>query len=258
MKFDMVHKMKICLCLIMTSAFFVCAGAGEGAVEDRILKSWSKSQTRSERDGIQSVSVKVTYYAAEYVEALIRSEAEKNLWTRDEEERYRYTLLRTLNLDENIAFHVEFDTSGTPVYLQPFDKHLKLYVGKKVLSPSDYDKRFNFKLQGKRDGMIWFPRFDAKTGKNQMDGVKQLRLFMNGSMSTATTPGGDLIFVWDIARDDPSVLNKGTAADRLEVDRLIKRLEKLNSERAGFQKQLDAVDAELSELNSRVEEIQKR
>ncbi|GHV33119.1 hypothetical protein FACS1894187_00580 [Synergistales bacterium] len=259
MKFGRVRKMRICLwlMLIMTSAFFVCAGECEGAVEDRILKSWTKSQSRSERDGMQSVNVKVTYYSAEYVEALIRAEAEKNLWTRDEEERYRYNLLRTLNLEENIAFHVEFDTTGTPVYLQPFDRHLKLYVGKKVLSPAEYDKRFNFKLQGKRDGMIWFSRFDEKTGKNQMDGIKQLRLFMSGSMSTATTSGGDLIFVWDITRDDPSVLNKGTAADRLEMDRLIKRLEKLNTDRAGFQKQLDAIDTELSELTSRVEEIQR-
>ncbi|GHT00415.1 hypothetical protein AGMMS50276_26130 [Synergistales bacterium] len=258
MKFDRALRVKVCLLLIMTGVFFVCSGVLEGAIEDRILKSWTKSQSRSESDGMQSVNVKVTYYSAEYVEALILAEAEKNLWTKDEEERYRYTLLKTLNLDENIAFHVEFDTTGTPVYLQPFDRHLKLYVGKKALSPSDYDKRFNFKLQGKRDGMIWFPRFDEKTGKNQTDGVKELRLFMSGSMSTATTPGGDLIFVWNITRDDPSVLNKGTAADRLELDRLIKRLEKLNADKAGFQKQLDAIDTELSELSSRVEEIQQR
>ncbi|MDR1622532.1 MAG: hypothetical protein LBS00_09175, partial [Synergistaceae bacterium] len=207
---------------------------------------------------LQSVAIGVTYYSAEYVEALVRTEAEKNLWTKDEEERYKYNLLKTLNLEECIAFHVNFDTTGTPVFLQPFDRHLKLYAGKKVLEPVDYDKRFNFKLQGKRDGMIWFPRYDEKTGKNLLEGVKDLRLVISGSISQATTKTGDVRFVWNITGDDPSILNSGTAANRLELDRLIKRLGKLGTEKAALQKQLDTLDKELSEIDARVDELQRQ
>ena len=228
------------------------------SVEDRVLRAWTRSEERSEGSGIQTVEIRVTYYSAEYIEALVRSEAEKNLWTRDEEERYRYNLLKVLNLDERIAFHVNFNTTGTPVYLQPFDKHLRLYAGKRTLEPVDYDKRFNFKLQGRRDGMIWFPRYDEKTGKNLLEGVRDLRLSVSGSISQATTRTGNLLFVWDITGDDPSVLNQGTAATRLELDRLIKRLEKLNADRAGLQKQLDALDEELGAIDARVDELQRQ
>jgi hypothetical protein len=111
------------------------SASGRG-VEEKILKAWTRQEEYSD-SGIQTVSIKVTYYAAEYIEALVRSEAEKNLWTQDEEERYKYNLLKTLNLEERIAFHVDFNTSGTPVFLQPFDRHLRLYAGKKVLEPVD-------------------------------------------------------------------------------------------------------------------------
>ncbi|MDR1648775.1 MAG: hypothetical protein LBR71_00815 [Synergistaceae bacterium] len=232
--------------------------AWAAGVEERVLKAWTRSEERFEGSGIQTVEIRVTYYSAEYIEALVRSEAEKNLWTQDEEERYRYNLLKILNLEERIAFNVAFNTTGTPVYLQPFDKHLKLYAGKRTLEPVDYDKRFNFKLQGRRDGMIWFPRYDEKTGKNLLEGVKDLRLSVSGSISQATTRSGNLLFVWDITGDDPSVLNKGTAAARLELDRLIKRLEKLNADRSGLQKQLDALDEELSAIDTRVDELQRQ
>ncbi|MDR1978012.1 MAG: hypothetical protein LBQ42_04690 [Synergistaceae bacterium] len=228
------------------------------SIEERILKAWTRGGDYTEGSGLQSVSLKVTYYSAEYIEALVRSEAEKNLWTKDEEERYKYNLLKTLNLEECIAFHVNFNTTGTPVFLQPFDRHLKLYAGKKVLEPVDYDKRFNFKLQGQRDGMIWFPRYDEKTGKNLLEGIKDLRLVISGSISQATTRAGDVRFVWDITGDDPSILNSGTAANRLELDRLIKRIEKLSAEKSTLQVQIDALDKELTEIDSRVDELQSQ
>jgi hypothetical protein len=238
--------------------FFGGTPAGAAGVEDRALRAWTRSETRNEGTGMQTVEIKATYYSAEYIEALVRAEAEKNLWTRDEEERYRYNLLKVLNLEERIAFHIEFNTTGTPVYLQPFDRHLKLFAGKRTLEPVDYDKRFNFKLQGRRDGMIWFPRYDEKTGKNLLEGIRDLRLSISGSISQATTRAGNLLFVWDITGDDPSALNKGTAAARLELDRLIKRLEKLNADRAEIQKQLDAVDKELGAIDTRVDELQRQ
>ncbi|MDR1732646.1 MAG: hypothetical protein LBR61_11195 [Synergistaceae bacterium] len=241
--------------LALALVFLTCSSAA-AAREDKVLKDWTRSLEFTDSSGGQVVRIKVTYYAAEYIEALIRSEAEKNLWTRDEEERYRYNLLKTLDLEEKIAFHVDFDVLGTAVYLQPFDRQLKLYAGKRTLTPVDYDKRFNFKLQGQRDGMIWFPRFDGKTGKNLLDGVKDLRLTINGSISQATTRAGDVRFVWDIRGDDPSSLNKGLAASRLEMDRLIKRTEKLRTDRAKLQEQLDAIDKELREVDNRIDTLQ--
>jgi chromosome segregation ATPase len=106
--------------------------------------------------------------------------------------------------------------------------------------------------------MIWFPRYDEKTGKNLLEGVRDLRLSISGSISQATTRAGTLLFVWDITGDDPSVLNKGTAAARLELDRLVKRLEKLNADRSGLQKQLDALDKELSTIDARMDELQRQ
>jgi len=241
----------IMLCLL---AVFPAFGA---SIEDRILKAWTRQGDYSDGSG-QFITIKVTYYSAEYVEALVRSEAEQNLWTKDEEERYRYTLLKTLNLEECIAFHVNFNVVGTPVYLQPFDRHLKLFAGKQTLEPMDYDKRFNFRLQGQRDGMLWFPRYDKKTGKSLLDGVKDIRLIISGSISQATMRVGDVRFIWDITKDDPSVLKTGVAASRLELDRLIKRLEKLNDDKSKLQKQVDTLDSELSEIDKRIDELQRQ
>ena len=250
--------MVLCLPLLVVCFSSIAASPSEASIEEKVLKAWTRSGQYNEGTGAQSVSIKVTYYSAEYIEALVRSEAEKNLWTRDEEERYKYTLLKTLNLEECIAFHFDFNTTGAAVYLQPFDRQLKLYAGKKLLEPVDYDKRFNFKLQGQRDGMVWFPRYDEKTGKNLLEGINELRLIISGSISQATTKTGDVRFVWNIANDDPSVLNTGTAAARLELDRLIKRIEKLRTEKSELQGQLDAIDKELAEVDSRVDQLQRQ
>jgi hypothetical protein len=232
--------------------------AGAAGITDKIFSAWTRKGEYNEGTGLQTVEIMVTYYSAEYIEALVRSEAEKNLWTKDEEDRYRYNLLKTLNLEESIAFHVEFNVTGTAAYLQPFDRQLKLYAGKTALEPMDYDKRFNFKLQGRRDGMIWFPRYDAKTGKNYIEGIKELRLVISGSISQATTRAGDVRFVWNITGDDPSILNTGSAAARLEVDRLIKRIEKLNSDKKSLETQLSGVNKDLAEVEKRVDELQRQ
>ena len=249
----MKKKLLTAFCLLILS---VSAAWGAG-IEEKVLKAWTRSVSRSERDA-QTVEIKVTYYSAEYIEALVRSEAEKNLWTKDEEERYRYNLLKTLNLDECIAFHFDFNVLGVPVYLQPFDRHLKLYAGKKILEPVDYDKRFNFKLQGQRDGMVWFPRYDEKTGKSLLEGIKELRMNISNSISQATLSTGDILLIWNIAGDDPSVLNTGKAAAQLELERLIKRLEQLYENKNALQQQMDAIDKDLNDVNQRVEELQKQ
>jgi len=232
--------------------------AGAARIEERILRSWTRSGEYSDGSGMQFVVIRVTYYSAEYIEALVRSEAEKNLWTKDEEEGYKYNLLKTLNLEENIAFHIELDVTGVPAYLQPFDRQIKLYAGRAILEPVDFDRRFNFKLDGKRDGMVWFPRFDAKTGKNLLDGVKDLRLMISGTITVATTRTGDIRFIWDITGDDPSVLSTGSAAARRELDRLIKRIEKLEADKKALEIQLSAVNKELSDIDTRVDELQRQ
>ena len=47
------------------------------------MERWVHTVDTSDRDGMQRLQVKVVYYSNEYVEALVNSEAEKNLWTQD-------------------------------------------------------------------------------------------------------------------------------------------------------------------------------
>ena len=220
------------------------------------MERWVRRSTAAERDGSQEIKLKVTYYANEYVEALVNSEAEKNLWTRDEMENYRYTLLKTLNLQESLPFHVDLYVTGVPMYPAPFDKHIYLVIGKKKYTPSDYDKRFNFKVSGGRDGMVYFPRYDPKTGVDVLKGAKDIRLFFDASITYAQAGKGDFMWVWDITKDKPASAGDGKAAARLEIDRLLRRMENLDKDRQDLQGKLDAINKELSEINSRIDELQ--
>lgn len=65
-------------------------------------------------------------------------------------------------------------------------------------------------------------------------------------------------FFWDVHRDNPEGLYKGRAASRLELDRLIKRIEKLNAEKRDLENKLNEVNNELTTINKRVEELQKQ
>ena len=56
--------------------------------------------------------------------------------------------------------------------------------------------------------------------------------------------------------DDVSM--SGTAADRIEVDRLLRRVEKLAKEKSDLESQLAAKNRELEEVNARIEELQKK
>ena len=230
--------------------------AAVAAGDQKILSRWSQKQKFVDDMGAE-LEVQVTYYSAEYVQALVQEEAQKNLWTADETEQYKYQLLKSLNLDEYIPIHVAFDNRGSPMHLAPFDKLLTLWVGKKKLAPADYDKRFNFRLEGKRDGLISFPRYDEK-GKPYLKGVKTVRFSMAPGISTTTMSKASVDFIWDVDRDNPEVLTAGKAAARLELDRLIKRIEKLNAEKKDLEDKLSAVDSELSTINKRVEELQKQ
>lgn len=232
----------------------ICWGAG---IEERIMKDWTRSEKYSDRDMAQVLEMKITYYSAEYVEALIMAEAEKNMWTQDEMERYKYNLLKTLNLEEYIAFHVDLNVQGPPIYPSPFDRFITLRIGKNTYTPVDYDKRMNFKLSGKRDGLVWFRRYDEKTNKNLLEKAKEVRIIMNSAMASATQGKPDPLFVWNITKDNPAALTQGRAAERLELDRLLRRAEKLTGDRNALMKQVDVIDNELKELNDRINELQR-
>ncbi len=231
------------------------ASKKEDTKEDTILSRWSHENNFADKDGDQTLRIKATYYANEYVEALVAAEAEKNLWTSDETENYKYTLLKDLNLAETIPFRIEMYVRGVPMYPGPFDKHISMRVGKNVYQPVDYDKRFNFKVLGARDGMVYFPRYDPKTGKDILEGAKDVRVIFDHSISMAMSSGSDLIWVWDLTRDRGKI-GGGKAANRLEVDRLIKRSDKIASDRAELMKQLEALNKEYDDVNSRIDELQ--
>ncbi|MBQ7220295.1 MAG: hypothetical protein IJS28_04870 [Synergistaceae bacterium] len=246
------RKISAPLVLLLMLMPVMCSAA---EIPDPVLAQWSHEINVTDKDGDQSIRVKATYYSNEYVEALIASEAEKNLWTADEMENYKYTLLKNLNLGECIPFHIDIYVRGLPMYAGPFDKHITMMVGKKRYQPVDYDKRFNFKILGPRDGMVYFPKYDPKTGKEILAGAKDVRLIFDSAISVALSPRGDVTWVWDLTKDRAKI-GGGKAANRLEVDRLLKRSEKLNADREALRKQLEALDKEVGEVNSRIDELQ--
>jgi len=230
--------------------------AGTALADEKIFSRWRQTQHfEGELGGYLDITA--TYYSAEYIEALVQDEAKKNLWTADEMETYKYQMLRSLNLDETIPVHIEFENMASSMHMAPFDKMVTLWIGNKKYSPVDYDKRFNFKLQGKRDGMVFFPRFDEK-GKPLLQGAKTIRLSLNSGISGETMKLSSIDFFWDVHRDNPEGLYKGKAASRLELDRLIKRIEKLNVEKKDLENKLGEITAELDEVNKRVLELQKQ
>ena len=246
------HKLSASLVLLFMFVPVMCHSAENIGP---ILAQWSHESSFSDKDGDQSLKIKATYYSNEYIEALVASEAEKNLWTADEMENYKYTLLKNLNLGECIPFHIDLYVRGVPMYAGPFDKHITMMVGRKKYQPVDYDKRFNFKIQGPRDGMVFFPRYDPKTGKEVLEGARDVRLVFDSTISLAMSGKGDAMWVWDLNRDRAKI-GGGKAVNRLEVDRLLKRNEKLKAERDALRKQLEALDKEADEVNSRIDELQ--
>lgn len=232
-------------------ALMAVAGAAQAA--DGILSRWHQRQEFKDEEN--RLEVEATYYASEYIEALVRAEAEKNLWTQDEAEQYKYELLRSLQLDEYIPVLIRFNNLGPSMHLAPFDSMLTLWAGKKKLAPADYDKRFNFRLQGEREGLIFFPRYDAK-GKPNLQGVKTAKLSMSSAVSSVTMRRASIDFVWDVGNDNPEALTAGRAAEKLELDRLIKRAAQLNGDKRKLEGELQALTDELATINTRIEELQ--
>ena len=241
---------------VLTIAIFItaiCATAYAAAI-DNILLRWRKSIEFEEN--VSNLTVAVTYYSAELVEAEIQAEAEKNLWTQDELERYKYRYLQMLNLAEMIPIKVEFVNNGPTMYPGPFDKMIDMKIGNKTYEPVDYDKRMNFSFQGEKEGLVFFNRFDPKTGKNILDGQKRVTIEISSGISSLISGSGRRArFFWDIKNDDPSKLYAGQTAARLETDRLLKRLENLRKDRSEEEAKLKAIDDEINTIQTRLDEL---
>ena len=241
---------------VLTIAIFItaiCATAYAAAI-DNILLRWRKTALYEENTS--NLTVAVTYYSAELVEAEIQAEAEKNLWTQDELERYKYRYLQMLNLAEMIPIKVEFVNNGPTMYPGPFDKMIDMKIGNKTYEPVDYDKRMNFSFQGEKEGLVFFNRFDPKTGKNILEGQKRVTIEISSGISPLIAGRGKRArFFWDIKNDDPSKLYAGQTAARLETDRLLKRLENLRKDRAGEEARLKAIDDEINTIQTRLDEL---
>ena len=241
---------------VLTTAIFItaiCATAYAAAI-DNILLRWRKTALYEENTS--NLTVAVTYYSAELVEAEIQAEAEKNLWTQDELERYKYRYLQMLNLAEMIPIKVEFVNNGPTMYPGPFDKMIDMKIGNKTYEPVDYDKRMNFSFQGEKEGLVFFNRFDPKTGKNILEGQKRVTIEISSGISPLIAGRGKRArFFWDIKNDAPSKLYAGQTAARLETDRLLKRLENLRKDRSEEEAKLKAIDDEINTIQARLDEL---
>ena len=241
--------------VVCSLALAHCAGA---ATFQQALDRRSKSRTYIDReDDINNLEIRGTYYGAEFTEAYVQKEAENNLWTQQETDDYKYKFLQALRLDEMIPVQIEFNNNGPTMHLGPFDIFVKLIIGGKSYKPVDYDKRFNFSFQGKKEGLVYFPRYDEKTGKDILEGVKNVTLELSGTISPALTRGNATRFMWDVANDDPSRLYQGRTAAKIETDRLIKRLENLRKDKAEEDARLKAIEDEINTIQSRLDEISK-
>ena len=236
-------------------AIFVFSAAAWAAPYDEVLNRWQKTQKFS--DAGETIAITVTYYSSEYIEALVQSEAEKNLWTADELEMHKYQLLKTLRLDDTIPVKFQFEGMGPTLHLAPFGQQVWIWIGKKRYDPVDFDPRFNFGVTEKIDGMVYFPRFDEKTGKDLLEGVGSVKVVVSGGISMAVKPV-NVDFIWDVGNDDPSRLYGGQAGSRLEMDRLIKRLANLNREKEECEQRLGELNAEISTVEARMKELQQQ
>ncbi len=241
-------------------AVFLCftfLGAGFQTLEaatkyDAEMNKWSRFEEARDDMGGRFL-VRATLYTAEYVNLLMESEAEKNLWTASELEDYKYNFLRSIQMDDYIAIHLDMENLGATAHMAPFNEMVYLWIGNKKYTPVDYDQRFNLPLQGKRDGLVFFPRYDDKTGEPLLAKDMSLRFVMVGAVSPVLS-NREIRFTWDV-KAESGVLS-GTAADRMEVDRLLRRIERLNGERADLETQLDAKNREISEVMKRIDELQ--
>lgn len=249
----MLKKIFALLLAASVAAFCAAAPAFADAYED-VLARWTKSRYDEDKEFGGNLEVRATYYSAEFIEATVQKEAKENLWTQQETDNFKYRFLATLHLDEMIPIQLEFINNGPTMHMGPFDAMAKLRIGNKVYKAVDYDKRFNFSFQGKKEGLVFFPRYDEKTGRDLLKDAKSVRLELTAAISPLLE-GSDVSFMWDVARDNPGKLYEGTTAARIETDRLLKRLENLNKDKDDEEAKLNAIQSEIETIQARLDEL---
>ena len=251
-------KKKSIATLLLLAMIVLFTGAANADPFDQVLNRWTKTIIYIDEDKISFLEIKATYYSAEFIEAYVQKEAKDNMWTQQEMEDYKYNFLAALQMTEMIPIMIEFTNNAETMHLGPFDIMVKLGIGNKFYKPVDYDKRFNFKFQGKKEGLVFFPRFDEKTGKDLLKGQKNVTLELKHTINPSVTNGKDTKFIWTVENDDPSKLYQGKSAARFETDRLLKRLEKLRKDKAEHEKQLQGINEEISTVQKRLDELAKQ
>ncbi len=225
-----------------------CAGGAFSA-------EWrQKKEVRDNYGG--SLEIEATYYAAEFVERATMEQAEKNLWTDDEKEDYRYNLLQQLKLDDTIPIFLKFTNRGPVLRMAPFEQQVTLTIGRNRLRPVDFDRRFNFRIPDQREGFVYFPRYDEKGNPYLTPKVKTIKFEIDGSI-TPIAQGRSISFLWDVKDDNPDKLLRGKSGARMEMDRLTKRISNLTTEGRDLQDRLDKIQTELKQINDRMMELQK-
>jgi hypothetical protein len=225
-----------------------------GKYEAEMAKWIRKEENKNDMGG--RFIVKATLYTSDYVNSLMESEAEKNLWTASELEDYKYNFFNGVKINDYLPILVELEELGPTAHMAPFDEMIHLWVGNKKYSPVEYDQRFNFPLQGKRDGMVYFPRYDEKTGDTIFNKSTTLRLVIVAGASPVLE-AKDVRLQWDVKPENIGAPTVGTAADRIEIDRLLRRMEKLAGERTELETQLENKKREIDEINARIDELRR-
>ena len=225
----------------------------------KIMHSWIRSENRRDSDNSQTsyVEVEAAFFSPEYIEAHVQDQAQLNLWTEQELEDYKYKYLQTLQLDKMIPFLIHIDNSAEAMHMAPFDNIVKMRVGSKTYKPVDYDKRFNFRLMGEIEGLVFFPRYDEKTGKPlipEKGGTVQLEF--NSFMSPILKSNINLM--WSLGNQDINRLYQGKTAARLESDRMLERLEKVRKEKEAIDAKAGTMQQEIDTIQKRLDELQKQ
>ncbi len=225
--------------------------------ETALSAEWRKKNEIHDNYG-GSLDIEATYYAAEYVERATQEQAQKNLWTEEETEDYRYNLLQQLKLDDTIPIFLKFSNRGPALRMAPFEEQVTLTIGKNRLKPIDFDRRFNFKIEGTREGFVYFPRYDAKGNPYLTDKVKTIRFDISSSITPIAQGRTAIYFLWDVKDDNPDKILRGKSGARIEMDRLTKRVGLLTDEGRKLQTRMDEIGEELKKINERMMELQRQ
>jgi hypothetical protein len=253
----MKNRHKAIITALIAAAFLSCQAAESFAASQyaAAMARWNRHEEYN--DGMGGVfSVKATLYTVDYIDSHMQDEAEKNLWTASELEDYKYNFLKNVKTEEFLPIYLEINVLGPTAHMAPFDEMVHLWVGNKKYSPTEYDLRFNFPLQGKRDGLVYFPRYDEKTGAPIIGKNTTLR-FVVVSGASPILGSKEVRLNWDVKPENFDASTTGTAAARLEIDRLLKRMEKISGEKAEIEAQLDDKKREIDEINARIDELRR-